>query len=137
MTISNRAAILMEIATEAQTNPEYWKEFQYYSMNFRWDAFEDEEDLLDALSSSLEIRRKLFVKPTRKIGEYDAPYPVQEPLQSGETYFTLDLAVVFRTYWDGSGADLRRLKNGLIFKDQDDAECVQKALLSLTRVTGE
>lgn len=136
MTISNKAAILMEIATEAQTNPEYWKEFQYYGTNFRWDTFKDEEALLDTLSSSLEIRRKPFVKPTRKIGDYDVPYPVQEPLNYGEDYFTFELeGVVVESIWYNDATDMVRLSNGLVFKDQADADCVQKALLSLTRVT--
>lgn len=135
MTISNRAAILMEIATEAQTNPEYWKEFQYYTINFRYESFKSEEGLLTVLSNGLDIRRKPFVKPTRKIGDYDVPYPVQEPLNYGEDYFTFELGgVVVASTWYNDLTDMVRFSNGLVFKDKSDADCVQKALLSLTRV---
>lgn len=141
MTIRNRAVILMEIATEAQTNPEYWKEFQYYGTNFRWDTFKDEEALLDTLSSSLEIRRKPFVKPTRKIGEYDVPYPVQEPLQDGERYWLVALHThhddnnIVENIWRDDSMDRLWLESGLIFKTKADANCLRQALLSLTRVT--
>lgn len=66
------ASILMEIAKEAAINPEYWKEFQFYGNNFRWEPLNDEDDLLGAVGSDWEVRRK---PRTIRIGNYDVPEP--------------------------------------------------------------
>ena len=66
------ASILMDIAKEAAINPEYWKEFQFYGNNFRWESLNDEDDLLGAVGSDWEVRRK---PRTMRIGNYDVPEP--------------------------------------------------------------
>ena len=73
---------------------------------------------------------------TIRIGEYDVPEPVREPLEKDTeywiAYFSLaELANSFKWYSDK--LDNRALKNGLIHLTKEAAVIHAKALLSLTK----
>ena len=73
---------------------------------------------------------------TIRIGEYDVPEPVREPLEDDKeywiAYFSLaELANNFKWYSDKF--DNRALKNGLIHLTKEAAVIHAKALLSLTK----
>ncbi len=73
---------------------------------------------------------------TIRIGEYDVPEPVREPLEKDTEYwitnFSLEeLACSFKWYSDKF--DNRVLKNGLIHLTKEAAVIHAKALLSLTK----
>ena len=73
---------------------------------------------------------------TIRIGEYDVPEPVREPLEKDTeywiAYFSLaELADSFKWYSDKF--DNRALKNGLIHLTKEAAVIHAKALLSLTK----
>ena len=78
------------------------------------------------------------IKPrTIRIGEYDVPEPVREPLQIGDEYYTEDINCAYDpvlvTFWDGGPIDMYRLESGLVHKTRETAELFVKARLSLTR----
>ena len=80
---------------------------------------------------------KYRIKPrTIRIGEYDVPEPVREPLKDGERYFTEDPSIpslVWVSFWVGSPVDIHRLENGLIHRTEKAAKLCAEAKMSLTR----
>lgn len=73
---------------------------------------------------------------TIRIGEYDVPEPVREPLEDDKEYWGVDpmaeeLAYGFK--WHSDKFDNRVLKNGLIHLTKEAAVIHAKALLSLTK----
>ena len=73
---------------------------------------------------------------TIRIGEYDVPEPVREPLEKDTEYwiahFSLE-GLANRFKWYSDKFDNRVLKNGLIHLTKEDAVIHAKALLSLTK----
>ena len=73
---------------------------------------------------------------TIRIGEYDVPEPVHEPLENGTEYWITHFSLVglvdyFK--WYNDDFDKRALKNGLIHLTKEAAVIHAKALLSLTK----
>ena len=73
---------------------------------------------------------------TIRIGEYDVPEPVREPLENDTEYwiahFSLEV-LANRFKWYSDKFDNRVLKNGLIHLTKEDAVIHAKALMSLTK----
>ena len=73
---------------------------------------------------------------TIRIGEYDVPEPVREPLEKDTEYwiahFSLE-GLANRFKWYSDKFDNRVLKNGLIHLTKEDAVIHAKALMSLTK----
>ena len=73
---------------------------------------------------------------TIRIGEYDVPEPVREPLEKDTEYwiahFSLE-GLANRFKWYSDKFDNRVLKNGLIHLTKEAAVIHAKALLSLTK----
>ena len=73
---------------------------------------------------------------TIRIGEYDVPEPVREPLEDGKEYWITNFSLEELAYsfkWYGVKFDNRLLKNGLIHLTKEAAAIHAKALLSLTK----
>jgi len=86
--------------------------------------------------AELQYRRK---PRTIRIGEYDVPEPVREPLQMEQFYFHVELFTdnaIHGHYWKGSVYDYRLLERGLVHIDPKAAEIHAKALISLTSKGG-
>ncbi|PHM22366.1 hypothetical protein [Xenorhabdus ehlersii] len=83
--------------------------------------------------------RTYRLKPrTIKIGEYDVPEPVREPLEYEQVYYCPDIeeekdGLYWDNYWSGSSCDYVRLERGLIHLDIESAIIHAKALISLTQ----
>ena len=78
------------------------------------------------------------IKPsTIRIGGYDVPEPVREPLQVGDEYYTPSIGVngvgVVAMEWIGEVDDYDRLTCGLIHLTIDSAEMHTKAIVSFTK----
>ena len=73
---------------------------------------------------------------TIRIGEYDVPEPMREPLEKDTAYwiphFSLDVSAN-RFTWYSDDFDNRMLKNGIIHLTKEDAVIHAKALMSLTK----
>ena len=89
----------------------------------------DEDDKWDM---SCEYR----IKPMAiMIGGMEVPEPCHEPLDNGQRYYVPDLAYSedFRVIvWSDTVHDTRRLLNGIVHLNSDDAIAHSKALVSLT-----
>lgn len=73
---------------------------------------------------------------TIRIGEYDVPEPVREPLEKDTEYWIphFSLAVLANRFkWYSDEFDNRMLKNGIIHLTKEAAVIHAKALLSLTK----
>ncbi|MDX7989179.1 hypothetical protein FE392_18000 [Xenorhabdus sp. 12] len=129
------ADLTMEYAKLAQETERPWEYFQYRTHgNEKWlDC-----NTLFAFHSAYQYR----LKPrTIKIGNFDVPEPVREPLEEGAEYFypyvsgteESDMGGFFsRDYWAGWCVDMTRLKRGLIHLTPEAAELHAKSLISLT-----
>ena len=77
------------------------------------------------------------IKPhTIRIGEYEVPEPVREPLKDGEAYYTeaqADPSLAHVSFWDGGLIDMHRLESGLIHRTEKAAKLCAEAKISLTR----
>ena len=73
---------------------------------------------------------------TIRIGEYDVPEPVREPLEDDKEYWIADFKLTTladRFKWYNDKFDNWMLKNGLIHLTKEAAVIHAKALLSLTK----
>ena len=73
---------------------------------------------------------------TIRIGEYDVPEPVHEPLEKGTEYWIAHFSLeelANRFKWYSDKFDNRVLENGLIHLTKEAAVIHAKALLSLTK----
>ena len=73
---------------------------------------------------------------TIRIGEYDVPEPVREPLENGATCWYPKLSnidLIDGYIWCNDDTDMRMLSNGLIHLTEEAAKAHAKALLSLTK----
>ena len=127
------AELMMEYAKIAQTTDEPWTHFELrQNDSCVWEAIH----LPVCFYSHMEYRLKPEPPKTIRIGEYDVPEPVREPLEKDTEYwiahFSLaELANSFKWYSDKF--DNRVLKNGLIHLTKEAAVIHAKALLSLTK----
>lgn len=73
---------------------------------------------------------------TIRIGEYDVPEPVREPLENGAIYWHPELsriALIDDYEWCNDDIDARLLENGLVHLTEEAAKAHAEALLSLTK----
>lgn len=80
---------------------------------------------------------KYRIKPrTIRIGEYDVPEPVREPLNDGDEYFvevSSSPLLAWVAYWCGDAVDMHRLENGLIHRTKKAAKLCAEAKISLSK----
>lgn len=73
---------------------------------------------------------------TIRIGEYDVPEPVREPLEDGKEYWGVDptaTELAWSYKWNNAGFCNLMLRRGLIHLTKEAAVIHAKALLSLTK----
>lgn len=121
------AEIMAEYAEVAKTNPEPWKEFQYYAQN---DEYWDSLSTHPAWSTELEYRRK---PKTFRIGEYDVPEPSMARPKYGDKYYCISFGPKFyaEPEWRNDYFDEHTLESGYIHATKENAILHTKAILSL------
>ena len=124
--------LMMKYVEIAQTTDKPWEAFQVKGFVDEW------LDVSAAIlfNENLQYRLKPEPPKTIRIGEYDVPEPVREPLEKDTEYWIVhfslaELAVSFKWYSDKF--DNRVLKNGLIHLTKEAAVIHAEALLSLTK----
>ena len=127
------AELMMEYAKIAQTTDEPWTHFELrQNDSCVWEAIH----LPVRFYSHMEYRLKPEPPKTIRIGEYDVPEPVREPLEKDTKYWiaSFPLAELADSLkWYSDKFDNRMLKNGLIHLTKEAAVIHAKALLSLTK----
>ena len=127
------AELMMEYAKIAQTTDEPWTHFELrQNDSCVWEAIH----LPLRFYSHVEYRLKPDPPKTIRIGEYDVPEPVREPLEKDTEYWIAHFSLVglvddFK--WCNDNFDKRVLKNGLIHLTKEAAVIHAKALMSLTK----
>ena len=123
------AGLMMKYAEIAQTTDKPWKHFQVQVSGGIWVGAAAE------LPFRAEYAYRLKPARTIRIGKYDVPEPVREPLECGQVYFIPDLVelrFVQEFIWQGDVSDKLFLRCGLIHLTKEAAVIHAKALLSLT-----
>ncbi|MDE1488952.1 hypothetical protein KKI90_22265 [Xenorhabdus bovienii] len=126
------ADLMMAAVGIAQLKAEWWEYFEILNGDAdRWCSLAGEF----YFDPDSEYR----LKPrTIKIGEYDVPEPVREPLEEYDEYFYVNTGAIYHeggasfSRWMGNDVDNYRLSAGLIHLDHESAELHAKALISLT-----
>ena len=126
------AELMMEYAKIARTTDKPWEHFEVRQNDSRvWKAIH----LPVRFYSHMEYRLKPEAK-TIRIGEYDVPEPVREPLENGATCWYPKLSnidLIDGYIWCNDDTDVRMLSNGLIHLTEEAAKAHAEALLSLTK----
>ncbi len=126
------AGLMMKYAEIAQTTDKPWTHFEVrQNDSCIWEAIH----LPVRFYSHLEYRLKPEPK-TIRIGEYDVPEPVREPLENGTTCWYPKLSnidLIDGYIWCNDDTDVRMLSNGLIHLTEEAAKAHAEALLSLTK----
>ena len=124
--------LMVKYVEIAQTTDKPWEAFQVKGFVDEW------VDVSAAIifNDNLQYRLKPEPPKTIRIGEYDVPEPVHEPLEKGTEYWITsflltELADNFK--WDSDKFDNLVLKNGLIHLTKEAAAIHAKALMSLTK----
>ena len=111
-----------------------WRSSNSYERNdsCAWEAIH----LPVSFYSHMEYRLKPEPPKTIRIGEYDVPEPVREPLENGAACWYPKLSnidLIDGYIWCNDDTDVRMLSNGLIHLTKEAAVIHAKALLSLTK----
>ncbi|MDC9607354.1 hypothetical protein [Xenorhabdus griffiniae] len=125
------ADLIMEYAKLAQETDKPWEHFQYGAFNCVDNVIWTDCDR--AINFDIHLMYRL--KPrTIKIGVYDVPEPVREPLPELTHYYLPDIYADSEEImlWDGGIDDITWLQRGLIHLDLESAELHAKALIALT-----
>ena len=126
------AELMMEYAKIARTTDKPWTHFEVrQNDSCVWEAIH----LPVCFYSHMEYRLKPEPK-TIRIGEYDVPEPVREPLENGTTCWYPKLSnidLIDGYIWCNDDTDVRMLSNGLIHLTEEAAKAHAEALLSLTK----
>ena len=124
--------LMVKYVEIAQTTDKPWEAFQVKGVVDEW------LDVSAAIlfNENLQYRLKPEPPKTIRIGEYDVPEPVREPLEKDTEYWIAsfllaELADNFK--WDSDKFDNLVLKNGLIHLTKEAAVIHAKALISLTQ----
>ena len=127
------AELMMEYAKIAQTTDEPWTHFELrQNDSCVWKAIH----LPVRFYSHMVYRLKPEPPKTIRIGEYDVPEPVREPLEKDTEYWIAHFSLAElanRFKWYSDEFDKRALKNGLIHLTKEAAVIHAKALISLTQ----
>ena len=124
------ADLIMAYAKIAQTTDKPWKHFQVQVPGGIW------VDAVAELPFRAEYTYRLKPARTIRIGKYDVPEPVREPLECGQVYFIPDLVelrFVQEFSWQGHVSDKMFLRCGLIHLTKEAARTHTTALISLTQ----
>jgi hypothetical protein len=108
-----------------------WKRWIYHYVNWDADYWEPCEHHPIFGNPAWTYRRK---PQTRRIGEYDVPEPVREPLERGQRYWVAsptESSYFVSITWDDDYIDLLWLERGLIHLDKESARIHGKVLASL------
>lgn len=121
------AELMAEYAEVAKTNPEPWKEFEYYEPE---DEYWDSLSTHPAWSTHLKYRRK---PRTIRIGEYDVPAPLDIKPSKGNIYYCVSFnkSCYVNTTFDDDDFDMHYFNNGLAHATKEAAILHTKAILSL------
>ena len=124
--------LMMKYVEIAQTTDKPWEAFQV-----KWFVDEWVDVSADILfNENLQYRLKPEPPKTIRIGEYDVPEPVREPLENGATCWYPKLSnidLIDGYIWCNDDTDVRMLSNGLIHLTEEAAKAHAEALLSLTK----
>ena len=124
------ADLIMAYAKIAQTTDKPWKHFQVQVSGGIW--------LSAAAELPFRAEYAYRLKPARtiRIGKYDVPEPVREPLEDDKEYWGVDLMaeeLAWKYKWNNAVFCNLMLRRGLIHLTKEAAVIHAKALLSLTK----
>ncbi|BET96492.1 hypothetical protein [Xenorhabdus taiwanensis] len=124
------ADLISEYARLAHITDKPWEYFQVkYEVNNKWEFCIS--DISFNHSFAYRLKPRII-----KIGEYDVPEPVSEPLEKYTRYYVPDIDdwVIQNAslIWTNDDSDMHYLQCGLIHLDRESAELHAKALISLT-----
>ena len=126
------AELMMEYAKIARTTDKPWTHFEVrQNDSCVWEAIHRPVRFYSHMEYRLKPEQK-----TIRIGEYDVPEPVREPLENGATCWYPKLSnidLIDGYIWCNDDTDLRMLSNGLIHLTEEAAKAHAEALLSLTK----
>ena len=127
------AELMMEYAKIAQTTDKPWEHFEVLrNKSAVWEAIYEPTPFYD----NMEYRLKPEPPKTIRIGEYDVPEPVREPLEDDKEYWGVDPMaeeLAWKYKWHNALFCNLRLRRGLIHLTKEAAVIHAKALLSLTK----
>ena len=127
------AELMMEYAKIAQTTDKPWTHFEVrQNDSCVWKAIH----LPLRFYSHMEYRLKPEPPKTIRIGEYDVPVPVREPLEDDKEYWGVDLTaeeLAWNYKWNSAVFCNLMWRRGLIHLTKEAAVIHAKALLSLTK----
>ena len=95
-------------------------------------------DILGALYNEMPLLSSYRIKPkTIRIGAFDVPEPMRVAPKQGTRYWVSDISTadddeLFYT-WNGFQSEILMLERGLIHSNEEAAEAMCNALLSLTK----
>ena len=126
------AGLMMKYAKIAQTTDKPWEHFEVRrNKSAVWEAIYAPMPFYD----NMEYRLKHEPPKTIRIGEYDVPEPVREPLEDDKEYWGVDptaTELAWSYKWNNAGFCNLMLRRGLIHLTKEAAVIHAKALLSLT-----
>lgn len=127
------AGLMMKYAEIAQTTDKPWTHFEVRQNDSGvWKAIH----LPLRFDTYLEYRLKPEPPKTIRIGKYDVPEPVREPLENGTEYWGVDLTaeeLAWNYKWNSAVFCNLMWRRGLIHLTKEAAVIHAKALLSLTK----
>ena len=124
--------LMMKYVEIAQTTDKPWEAFQVKGFVDEW------LDVSAAIlfNENLQYRLKPEPPKTIRIGEYDVPEPVREPLEDDKEYWVVDPTakeLAWKYQWNNALFCNLMLRRGLIHLTKEAAVIHAKALLSLTK----
>ena len=127
------AGLMMKYAEIAQTTDKPWEHFELrQNDSCAWQAIH----LPVSFYSHMEYRLKPEPPKTIRIGEYDVPEPVREPLEDDKEYWGVDPTakeLAWKYNWNNAIFCNLMLRRGLIHLTKEAAVIHAKALISLTQ----
>ena len=127
------AGLMMKYAEIAQTTDKPWEHFEVRrNKSAVWEAIYAPMPFY----GNMEYRLKPEPPKTIRIGEYDVPEPVREPLEDDKEYWGVDPMaeeLAWKYKWKNALFCNLRLRRGLIHLTKEAAVIHAKALLSLTK----
>ena len=127
------AELMMEYAKIAQTTDKPWTHFEVrQNKSAVWEAIYVPIPFYD----NMEYRLKPEPLKTIRIGEYDVPEPVREPLEDDKEYWGVDPTaeeLAWKYKWNNALFCNLMFRRGLIHLTKEAAVIHAKALLSLTK----
>ena len=124
--------LMMKYVEIAQTTDKPWEAFQVKGFVDEW--VDVSANII--FNENLQYRLKPEPPKTIRIGEYDVPEPVREPLEDDKEYWGVDLSateLAWKYTWHNALFCNLRLRRGLIHLTKEAAVIHAKALLSFTK----